>query len=241
MMIPLRVRSAQVIGLDHLLRRMNCQDSQAVMQQGAYVAAVVCDGCGEGQRSETGAALAAAFITGQALALLQGGCPPAAIPARLHERLLAYLEQLVRLTQPASPLHFIQQHLLFTIVGVVIAGDEGVIFHAGDGLLALDDRVQRIDRHNRPDYIAYHLLRDHLAADFTLPDGFTVQPLPPNWQRLALATDGFVPELLPQVWNQAHPRGLQRQLNVWADQERRFQDDATLIVIERLAHETDQA
>ncbi|NJR12838.1 hypothetical protein HC776_03000 [bacterium] len=65
----------------------------------------------------------------------------------------------------------------------------------------------------------------------TLPQGFHIQPVR-GWQRLAIGTDGVVPDVLPQVWDITHERGLQRKMNVWASLERRFRDDATLITME---------
>lgn len=233
----IQVCTGQIIGLDHTRRQVNCQDSHTLIESDDYLVGVVCDGCGEGLRSEVGAALATGYIAGQAAGLLEDGFGPEAIPGILHQRTLSYLDNLVALTQPVNRVQFIQNHLLFTIVGLILTEGSGVIFTAGDGLLAMDEETMDIDQSNRPAYIAYHLLQDHLEDRFHLPDGFQVVTLPPDWQRLAITSDGFVPELLPQVWRLKHPRGLQRKLNVWANQERRFQDDATIIAVERFNHE----
>jgi hypothetical protein len=186
-----------------------------------------------GSRSEVGASLAAAFIAGQAAALLEQGCSLEAIPALLHGQILSYLRRLIAATQPVNPVEFIRQHLLFTIVGAVVTEQGGVTFSAGDGLICIDEALICIDQSNKPAYIAYHLLQGGLEENFVLPDSFEVYPVRDDWQRLAIASDGFTADLLPQVWGLTHPRGLQRKLNVWGNQERRFDDDATIIVIER--------
>lgn len=228
----IRVRSAQIIGRDHALRQVNCQDSHAVYQSDDFIVGVVCDGCGEGQHSEVGATLAATFIVTQAIALLQEDYPIQAIPEMLYPRIIDYLDQLVSLSAPINRAAFIQHHLLFTIVGVLVAGERSVIFSAGDGMIILDDAVERIDQDNRPSYIAYHLLRDDLS-ETTLPEKFAVQ-YPSDWQTLAIATDGFDESLAGEIQGFMHPRGLQRQLNVWSNQGKYFRDDATLITLERL-------
>ncbi|MGB1286975.1 MAG: protein phosphatase 2C domain-containing protein [Aggregatilineales bacterium] len=229
----IRLRSAQVIGRDHLLREVNCQDSHALVQTDDFIAGVVCDGCGEGQYSEVGATLGAKFIITQIINLLDEGALVQEIPDLLYPRIVDYLSQLTELSQPMNRTAFVQHHLLFTIVGVIVADGRTVIFSAGDGLFIIDKVRQRIEQDNKPQYIAYHLLADSLKSGVTLPDKFDIQ-YAKGWQKLAVATDGFDETLSADIWGMEHPRALQRRLNVWSSQEKRFADDTALITLERL-------
>ena len=68
------VAGGTVIGTDHLAVGRPNQDAYAFRAEGRCLAAVVCDGCGSGARTEVGAALGARLVTEQVLgALRQGG------------------------------------------------------------------------------------------------------------------------------------------------------------------------
>ena len=229
-----RSHAAGIIGRDHMARQANYQDSYALAQTDIGTVGVVCDGCGEGQHSEVGSTLAAKFIVTQALALIQEGCPLETIPTRLYERLVIYLDQLIELNAPVSRVQFVQHHLLFTILGVILTEQGGIVFSSGDGLIAIDTDLNAIDQHNKPAYIAYHLIREHVASVSVIQYDFCVQWVGNDWQRVVIATDGFEPDLLPDLQNLDHPRSLQRRLNMWSNKERRFRDDATLIVVEKV-------
>jgi serine/threonine protein phosphatase PrpC len=239
MLKSVRARAGQIIGRSHMTRQANCQDSLALAQPESAIVGVVCDGCGEGQHSEVGSTLAAKYIVTQALQLLDDKCDLAEIPSILYMRILDYLEDLISLSLPVNRLQFVQHHLLFTIVGVILTNDGGTLFSSGDGLIAVDDKVNSINQNNKPAYIAYHLIRENVVSTSVIQHGFTVQKIN-DWQRIVIATDGFEAALLPELKDLEHPRSLQRKLNVWSNQERRFQDDATLIVLEK-GEDTDDA
>ena len=234
----LQLRTATVTGRDHLARRANCQDALAAWQAGESAVAVVCDGCGGGAYSEVGARLAAHYLTAQAVQLLSDSHQPDEIPNKLYTALTSYLETLINISTPPDKPNFVLNHLLFTVVGTIINPAGGVIFTAGDGLYAVDDKLAHIDQHNHPAYPAYDLVPESLPADFTAMGRFTSQTIPPNWSRIAIATDGFEPDLLPNTWDHPHPRGLQRQMNIWSDKDHRFRDDATLITIQKIQDAT---
>ena len=228
------VRAGRVIGRDHMLRQANCQDSYAVVEQPASLVAIVCDGSGSGRYSEFGSLLGAQYVAARAAEHLQANVAPDELPALLHRQIVTFLGDLRDLVQTIDPLAFVREHLLFTILGVAIKGGAGVIFSAGDGTVILDDEVNLIDQNNTPQYIAYHLLSAAELGDYTPASGFAVLPLASGWQRLAIASDGFEPELAAHLWGQVHPLGLQRKLNGWSNSQRRFRDDATVIAIEQL-------
>jgi hypothetical protein len=237
-MMMRRARAGQVIGRDHVLGGVNCQDAYALIEREAYTIGIVCDGCGGGKRSEVGATLAANFLASRATHLLEAGHIFADAPLLLYPQMIDFLRSMVSLCQPADAAAFIHDQLLFTVLGVIVSDEGGVMFAAGDGLIARDAVINERDEGNRPAYIAYHLFDDAALNGYIMPDGFDVYPLHPGWQRLALASDGFETELLPDVWGMQHPRGLQRKLNVWSNRERRFRDDTTIITVEKIMEMT---
>lgn len=236
----LNVRTAQVIGRDHILRGINCQDSYAVIERDAYAIGVICDGCGEGKKSEIGATLAADYLAGKAAKLFDAGILLADLPGLLYPHMIDYLRDLVQVSEPGNPFGFICDHLLFTILGMIVTRDGGVIFAAGDGLVMIDDDVNVRDQGNQPSYIAYHLLAPAGINGRELPDSFDIYALPDDWERLVIASDGFEVDLLSDLWDITHPRGLQRRLNLWSNREHRFHDDATLITLERALNHAGQ-
>jgi serine/threonine protein phosphatase PrpC len=233
MLAMVRARTGQIIGRSHLSRQANCQDSYALAQTENYIVGVVCDGCGEGQHSEVGSTLAAKYIVTQAIHLIEMNCDLAEIPMMLYGRVIEYLENLIAVSAPMNRVQFVKHHLLFTIVGVILTEKGGVLFSSGDGLIAVDELVNDIDQRNKPAYIAYHLIQEHVISASVIQHQFTTQSLD-NWQRIVIATDGFEVDLLSELSDLQHPRSLQRKLNVWSNQGKHFQDDATLIVLEKV-------
>lgn len=233
-MNTIHCRAAHVTGRDHTLSQRNRQDSHTLIETDEYVIGVVCDGCGEGTRSEVGAALASQFIAGRAADLLHAGICPLRLPPLLYRATVDFLKELLDLVRPTNLKQFSMDHLLFTVLGVVITPTAGAIFAAGDGLITIDNQVYQRDENNCPSYIGYHLFPPtSLAGSRPLECEFDVYPLGPDWRRLAIASDGFELELLPGVWGLKQPRALQRKFNVWSDQDHRFRDDATLLLMER--------
>ena len=232
--MPIQVRAGHIIGRDHMIRQANCQDGYAVAQHNGHVIGMVCDGCGEGAHSEVGAKLASQYLVTQTVNLLNMNRSLNDISVELHHSMISFLNYLVAGMQPADRTTYIQHNLLFTIVGIVASENGGVIFTAGDGLTLIDDNIRAIDQHNTPAYIAYNLLDCDTLGDFEMPASFEVTRFDGQWEKLAVASDGFETELLPEIWQMSHPRGLQRKMNVWSNQEHRFRDDATIITLEKV-------
>lgn len=235
----LQARVGQIIGRYHMQKQLNNQDAFAASQYNGHMIGVVCDGCGSGDHSEVGAKLAAQYMHGQIVQMLNSDVPLDEIPPRLYENTLQFLSYLITGVQPQNIPHYLSHHLLFTVIGVIVNKDGGVMFNAGDGLCVIDDQIDNIDMNNKPPYMAYHLLDPVLLGDYTMPTTFDVRKIPADWQKLAIATDGFETALLPDIWGFTNPRGLQRKLNYWSNEEHRFQDDTTLITVERLTDDDD--
>src|SRR5260221_8673116 len=100
-----------------MLAQKNYQDAYAVSESGWHIFGVVCDGCGEGTRSEVGAALAAEFIAAQVSVMLSEGRKPSEIPALLYPKIVTFLKDLEKAVGPLVPHSFLHDYLLFTILG----------------------------------------------------------------------------------------------------------------------------
>jgi hypothetical protein len=102
-------------------------------------------------------------------------------------------------------------------------------------MVALNHEIIVLDEGNRPNYLAYLLLAARAETlSYSKLNFAEIRRLPTSQvERLAFFTDGFEPELLPDVWGMSrHPRALQRQFNIWSRQKH-FADDATCVLIEK--------
>jgi hypothetical protein len=238
-----RVRTGLVTGRSHLLDARNCQDALTVLpiehEGEQYLCGALADGCGSSVHSEVGAWLAVEFVTRALRSLLSEGYSLEAIPAELYQRVQRFLQQTVASFDFAGEderVHFIHDCLLFTVLGFVVGPEDTVIFVAGDGVVRVNDTIQVHDQGGAPDFIGYHLLKDRMTQNgLSLPSGFIVCQLETkDLQKLALGSDGWreATGALNEVWGKKGRAGVQLLMNRWAD-ERRFLDDAALIVVER--------
>lgn len=246
-----QVRAATIIGRDHMFRQANCQDAYAFVESNEYIFGLVTDGCGEGAHSEVGAKLLAKFVVEEINLLLASGVSIKEIPSVLFPHCLEFLRRLsFFLEAPVSrektkwpwlwldhfspSLKFVKNYLLCTILGFVMDETQGIIFAVGDGLIIINEEMIVRDEEDKPNYIAYHLVDEQfLEKADQLPEKFDVYQFEVgNLEHLAIATDGFESELVKEIWGHTHPRGLQRKFNLWS-REKHFQDDSTIIVVER--------
>ncbi|HEX2913089.1 MAG TPA: protein phosphatase 2C domain-containing protein [Chloroflexia bacterium] len=244
-MHPFTLRAGSVPGRDHQLRQTNCQDkygyAELQVASQPYLAGIVCDGCSEGKHSEVGAALLAEFLLKEIKRLLEAGSRVEEVPVLLYENALTFLQGICeRIIAPqtedsAGLLAFTRDYLLATVLGLIVGEEQTVIFAAGDGLIIVNDQLHVRDEQNTPDYLAYGLLESsQLQAQPASGKGFDLILLQTaQLERLAIWTDGFLPELSEETWKLGGPRSLQRRLNIWAKQKL-FIDDTTGITVERV-------
>ncbi|WP_437292304.1 protein phosphatase 2C domain-containing protein [Sorangium sp. So ce406] len=188
------VAGGTVTGADHLAAGRPNQDAYAFRIDGGCLAAVVCDGCGSGARSEVGAALGARIVTEQVLGALRrgGDIESPETWEEVRRGALAPLRAAAggmggRLTEVVSTF------FLFTVVGLVIAGDRACVFSLGDGLIALGDDLLRLGPFpgNEPPYLGYGLLDRPPGGEaprFTVHRAFPASAL----RAALLGTDGAV-------------------------------------------------
>ena len=229
--------SASVVGRQHRIMQQNCHDYAISGRASATEAAfgLVLDGCGSkyqaGQQrypahSEVGAKLLGSFAAAWLQAWLarpENAGRPETLPAALHASCLGYLRRIVAPYPEAAWPHFVATHLLATFLGFAVTPQAAVFFWCGDGYLCHDGAVTCLESDNRPDYLAYRLLRPEMGA------AFQVRTLPRegvSW--LAVASDGWRPEQLAALPRPDSPLALQRWLNVQARQRGTFGDDGAV-------------
>lgn len=245
----IQVRKAQIIGRAHLLAGRNRQDamkSDTVKLDGSEVQyGIVCDGCSEGKDSEVGASLAVAFLGRQIEILTKSKVSPERIPWILHKRILDFLKEIlgrISFDSPISRVDYIRNNLLFTILGFIHTDQVSVIFAQGDGVVVINDEVVVRDENNMPHYIGYGLVdRKYLASYASpLPADFDVYRIDAeSFNRLVIASDALSeePGFLAEIWGHKSPIGLQRRVNVWSLVNHKFQDDLSIITLEKIPKE----
>ena len=241
------VRSGIVSGRGHLLFGINCQDSlrhaSFEVNGEEFHVGFVCDGCGEGERSEVGANLASGFLTHRTEILIKSGMKIENISKKLFFDLIFFLQSIMNNYDIGGnsqdvKVSFIKNNLLFTVFGYVIGHEETTIFSMGDGIILINDDLDIKDQQNRPLYPAYHIVdKRYLAKGYTkLPGSFeTILIKTSDLDRLAIGTDAWADELgaLFSLWEQGKYFSLQREMNVLSKKFKRFKDDAALITVER--------
>jgi serine/threonine protein phosphatase PrpC len=245
-----------IIGRNHVFASKNNQDALRIILWDQFITAVVCDGCGSGKHSEVGAKIGSRMVTDAIADLLNQGL---AISEPdfwdvLKINLLQKLKDFVAISNedPESVMEFVNNYLLFTIVGLVITPSETVTFTIGDGAIAVNGKLTQIPAYpdNAPPYLAYGLYRPD-AIEFEIRDRLPTAEV----ESILIATDGIddliAVEEVHQFWQEdryfKNPDAVRRKLTMlnreevkpdWQRQEliKRsgvLSDDTTLIAIRR--------
>lgn len=173
--------SASIIGSSHHKRYSNNQDSYGFSQDDFCIIGVIADGCGAGSNSEVGARLGVDFV----INFCQKNFKHTPFDVNLLKTaLLDYLRNIVKNQNTNEELEFIENYLFFTLFGFIIQPTQTFIFHSGDGLYILNDKIVIIEQNNRPNYIAKNLI----SGNFYLE----VEQIETNkLNRILLAIDGL--------------------------------------------------
>jgi hypothetical protein len=167
-----------VTGKDHLHSRRPNQDAFHVLRRPGWLAAIVCDGCGDPNcpHSGVGAQLGARWMTAALAACWEQEADPASLLERTRGRVLAVMERLARSMAleeapsgaRAAPAwaRVVRDYLLFTVVGVVVTPAWTAFFSIGDGTLIVNGETIRLGPFpgNAPPYLAYSLLDSSLVT-----------------------------------------------------------------------------
>ncbi len=152
------IAAGSVLGRDHALAGRNNQDAWHVWRAPEGILAVVCDGCGSGRWSETGAQVGSRLVVealrGRLPSLSQEG--PEALLEAVRLDVLGQLRGLA--TALGGSTEAIGQHLLFTILGAMVTPTLSVVFALGDGVTAVNGEIDTLAcADNAPPYLAYAL------------------------------------------------------------------------------------
>lgn len=191
-----QVASGTVAGTSHYHARQNRQDQWWVERTPRSISAVVCDGCGDpgSPCSEVGAALGSRLLAHRICELADSGVP---VEAALEQARLGTLAHLGVMAQSMGDLEdAVRRYFLFTVVGALITEQEACFFSIGDGLVAVNDRLQVIGPYpdNAPAYLAYALIPNHHRDDARRFAVHARVPTP-ELDRFLLGTDGAAPLL----------------------------------------------
>lgn len=246
-----RVQGASVIGRNHTRLARNNQDCVRVGEVSGngrlYQFGVICDGCSAGTSNEVGANLLSTYLASEIPMVLSIGIALEDLPEALFMRCIGYLRSVAAQTvvgTPQATVQFVRDHLLCTVMGFVLDGEDCVVFWVGDGAIYYNGQLKRIDQDNHPLYIGYHLVdRSFLKLqNAELPHSFEVfTAKAADIQRLAICSDGVIPEVTEQVWGIGTARQLGWALKGLVRGNVTMQDDCSVITIERLEEEAAEA
>ncbi len=232
---------ASMTGREHLRLHRNNQDAVAVRASDEVIAGAVCDGCGEGRSSESGARLFASFVTDH---LFRTAAKHGSAESMAHALTSALVHWLWQLTDPfADRAHraaFIRDHLLTTLLACVVLPQRTVIFGVGDGVYSVNGAATRLEpgADNAPAYLAYRVVEPDLMLAHVHPEVRVHHDGPTGEvQTLLLGTDGLEGISLAEWERDAryakNPTLLQRRFVVLGERERAFGDDATALLLQR--------
>lgn len=209
-MKKIQFASATVLGREHARAGKNCQDATHTVLTDKAAVAVVCDGCGSGSRSEVGAQLGGRILANVVAchtsswdrakgAAFDGGPFPMSVWEDIRKETLLLLK--TRIMHAVDPLvsdvpwsksGFVNDHLLFSIVGMAANHNGAAFFAIGDGYFAINGELISLGPFpgNAPPYLAYGLVEttDGKAA----PKFDIVRTMPlEELKSFLLATDGL--------------------------------------------------
>ncbi len=239
-----RVRTGTIIGSEHIRTQVNNQDGYATgrmeYEGQSYLWGIICDGCSAGLHNEVGAILLSNYLCREIPYLISSGSTFQEMPDQLFIAGLGYLRSLASHTAMGGPqerINFVIHHLQCTVIGFIMNNELCVFFNAGDGVIIVNNKIERIDQGNRPLYMAYHLLHRSILKEFSisLPLKFMTRfSNVSDLNRFAVCSDGIVEDAVEHLWGHEHELGLQRRLRVLRlRKEIIFSDDCTVIAVEK--------
>ena len=191
-----QLAAGTVQGRDHWLARRNSQDAFDCVATSDVLVAVVADGCGASRYSETGARLLASLLARTLARRAAGGEDPFALAPAIDE-VLDLLRRLAFIGDPPST-GWLTEHLLATVLAVVVTPERALVFRIGDGIVGIDERLTTHESPgNAPAYLAYRLVRPPTRATRVLANVDAAPSPVIEWdgpasalRSVVLATDG---------------------------------------------------
>jgi hypothetical protein len=191
----------------------NSQDAVGICIRPGFMAGVVCDGCGSGSThpeiepysvssNEVGAKLACSLVLRdvQNAFVRKSTFSPQELVGRFSRSVLRAFELTVKAFCDRDEVDaetFIDDFLMTTVLGFVVTREQFVVFHSGDGVIAVNGQFDVLDREE-----GCYLSRDlrHRCCQGRCPEPGMTNSLKVyasgaslNLQSIMIATDGMVP------------------------------------------------
>lgn len=197
----IKIRSATIIGKEHLASKRNCQDGLCILEDDQWIITLVTDGCGDTQscpHSEVGALLGARLVAQAIRHWLANGIPET---DEELERILERVRYQVLFTVRKLALGIsdnlreaLISYFLFTIIGALITPRQAFFFGVGDGIYIVNGEITEIGPfpNNMPPYLSYELLDSSLKIHHPELLRFTIHRTLPtdNLQSFLVGCDG---------------------------------------------------
>lgn len=199
------ITGGSIPGSDHTMPGKpswkNNQDAYFIFSDEVVTIGIVADGCGSSLHSEVGSQLGVR-IFGE---LLRSTSRRAIVQKKetIDSWQKMTMQLLGQLSVVASQMgesfsNIVGEHFLFSLVGFIILPKNTYIFHCGDGVYAVDNRVSKLGpfKGNAPPYLSYSLLGDvrtELAVTTLPTDSLSI---------IAVGTDGV--EYIQDFENKLH-------------------------------------
>jgi hypothetical protein len=149
-----------------------------VSENEKYNIGLVADGCGSGSNSEVGAQLGLKYLSRKIIEQIDSNWQ-----INLKEDLQNYSKQIANLHSD-NPKAFIENFLLYTIIGFVERNNKVTLFSYGDGVIIIDDQIKIINQDNRPKYVNNELIGNEGGQ-------FIYEEISLNKQTIIIGSDGI--------------------------------------------------
>lgn len=161
--------AATVLGRSHAIAGRANQDAVVLRADAGVLVAIVADGCGGAERSEVGAWVGAHTVATEVGRATGHDLDEAAFWEGVRAGALSALRGTAR-AMGGDLRDVVREFFLFTLVGVVIAGDRAAVFSLGDGLVAINGEVTQLGPFpgNAPPYLGHALLGEETMMDTRL-------------------------------------------------------------------------
>jgi hypothetical protein len=156
--LDFQLAGGTVIGREHRRKGINNHDAWRFEVQNHQIVAVVADGCGSGAHSEVGAKLGTAFLVRH---LFEDPVPSVtdSVHDAMDQTARSFRDLVFDLAAGEDQRAVVVDYFLFTLVGALIRSDETCFFSCGDGVVAINGKIESWDYpDNAPPYLGYQLV-----------------------------------------------------------------------------------
>lgn len=220
------MRGGEKTGIDHIRKNTNRQDAIHIQNYRNVWIGTLADGCGSGKYSETGARRSVQFFSQAFLSRIKEFVDLPDLDwnnednlewiiqtiQMTYDQYLDFLEEQISVqfksidADIGDPLDFAENHLLNTLLSIVIVTDKhnkhyAWIFSIGDGYILINDNVEKVEDHtgtkigNKTIYPALALSPFRNQVDksvrFSARNDYVVFSLKNEWERIAISSDGI--------------------------------------------------